>query len=178
MARAVEQHGERAHAHGIWQRAFEVDPYDPEIRAGYSRTSLNDPNVLQLTLACLATLHLRGLRWRQAAEHYRTLLRADPRRIDFQLNLLIALWQQPQNGDAYELARYLTSSHPHLLMAWIALAALGDENDKALARNPIDELDPDGEFARRWLGPQHPDQPATLMVSAEELRLLEAVTTP
>ena len=37
-------------------------------------------------------------------------------------------------------------------MSWAVLNALGDVDDKALARNPIKSMDPDGEFVRMWLG--------------------------
>ena len=48
--------------------------------------------------------------------------------------------------------RHLTQRHPHLLLAWVVLNALGDVDDRALARNPIMSMDPDGEFTRQWLG--------------------------
>ncbi len=43
VARGVEERGERAQSHAIWQRAFEVAPFDPDVRSGLSRTSL-EPN--------------------------------------------------------------------------------------------------------------------------------------
>jgi hypothetical protein len=36
-------------------------------------------------------------------------------------------------------------------MAWVVLASLGDVDDRALARNPIQTMDPDGEFVQSWL---------------------------
>ena len=63
LARAAEQRSRRAQAHAMWQRAFEMAPYDPETRAGLARTSLDDPNAPALDLACLGTLYRRGRRW-------------------------------------------------------------------------------------------------------------------
>jgi tetratricopeptide (TPR) repeat protein len=147
LAAAAEQRGQRAQANAMWRRAFEMSPYAPEIRAGLARTSLDDPHVLALDFACLATIYLRGLRWEAAARAYRELVKADPRRIDFQLCLMLALWQSHASDEAYALARYLVQSQPHLLLAWVVLDAVGDENDQALAQHPISSMDPDGEFA-------------------------------
>ena len=152
LAAAAEERGQRAQAHAMWQRAFEMSPYAPEIRAGLARTSLDEPQALALDFASLAMIYLRGLRWEPAARAYRQLVKADPRRIDFQLCLMAALWQSHANEEAYTLARHLVKSHPHLLLAWVVLDALGDENDKALAKQPISSMDPDGEFVATLLG--------------------------
>jgi tetratricopeptide (TPR) repeat protein len=152
LARAAEARGQRGQANAIWRRAFEMSPYDPEIRAGLARTSLDDPNALALDQACLAVIYLRGLRWEAAARTYRLLVKADPRRIDFQLYLMAALWQSKAVDEAYVLAHHLVQSHSHLLLAWVVLDATGDENDQALARNPIETMDPDGDYVGTVLG--------------------------
>lgn len=152
LAAAAEQRGQRAQANAMWQRAFEMSPYAPEIRAGLARTSLDDPNALTLDFACLAMIYQRGLRWEPAARAYRQLVKADPRRIDFQLCLMAALWQSHAHEEAYTLARHLLQSQPHLLLAWVVLDAIGDKNDQALAQSPISSMDPDGEFVSNRLG--------------------------
>ena len=152
LAAAAEQRSQRAQAHAMWQRAFEMSPYAPEIRAGLARTSLDEPNALALDLACLAMIYWRGQRWEPAARAYRQLVKADPRRIDFQICLMVALWQSYASEEAYALARHLVQSQPHLLLAWVVLEALGDANDKALAAHPITSMDPDGEFVGALLG--------------------------
>ncbi len=184
LAMAAEQREQRAQAHATWQRALEAAPYEPTIRAGLSRTTLRpidrqatlageEPAVM-LNLACLATLYLRGLRWEQAAAAYQTLLQAEPRRVDFQIGRLAALWQQRARQAAYRLARQLTEQHPHLLIAWVALRSLGDEDDRALALHPIGVLDPDGDFVSSWFGVHYESQPVTLEVTASEAALLQA----
>jgi len=183
LAMAAEQRGERAEAHAIWQRAFEAAPYEPGIRAGLSRTTLHPADApstpvgelptLVLNLACLATVYRRGLQWERAATTYRQLLQADARRIDFQIGLMATLWQQRSHQAAYQLAQHLTSHHPQLLMAWVVLQALGDENDKALAHAPLAAMDPDGEFVGIWFGLHYELPPATLTVSTAEAALLE-----
>src|SRR5690606_23689334 len=107
LARAAEQRGKRGQAHAMWRRAFEMSPYDAEIRAGLARTSLDDANALTLDLACLAVIYLHGLRWEAAARTYRQLVKADARRIDFQICLMVALWQSRAVEEAYALAHHL-----------------------------------------------------------------------
>jgi len=197
LAMAAEQRGERAQAHAIWQRAFEMAPYDPEIRTGLSRTTLHPANApstpvgelptLVLNLACLATLYRRGQQWKRGAQSYRQLLQADARRIDFQLGLMACLWQQnaqqrisEQNRSrqsaaqqsAYRVAQHLVNRHPHLLIAWVGLQALGDENDRALARSPIAAMDPDGEFVSNWFAMHNETSPTMLEVTATEAATL------
>ena len=184
VAMAAEQRGERAQAYATWQRAFEAAPYDPEIRAGLSRTTLRPADepvtplgelpTLVLNLACLATLYRCGQRWERASMTYQQLVQADPRRIDFQLGFMVSLWQHRSRQVAYQLATRLTSQHPHLLLAWVVLHTLGDENDKALAQAPIAAMDPDGAFVRNWLGGSYKIRPATIAVSTTEADLLNA----
>lgn len=172
LAYAVEQKEMRTAARAMWQRAFEADPYNPDIRAGLSRTSLDRSNILALNTACLATLYLRGGRWVHAARTYWSLMQVEPRRIDFQLHGAVALWQQNARQEAYRLARHLTQQHPHLLLAWVVRNALGDVDDRALARNPILSMDPDGEFTRQWLGIPFAGARLELAVTAREAELV------
>jgi tetratricopeptide (TPR) repeat protein len=180
LARAAEDRTQRAAAHAAWQRAFENDPYEPEIRSGLSRTTLGtgaaavsgDPDALALNPACLARLYLRGYRWERAERVYQQLIAADPRRIDFQVGLLGALWQRRARREAYELAWQLTQHHPHLLIAWTVLDDLGDVNDQALARNPIATMDPDGEFVRQWFGLPFQRSPVELIITDQEAALV------
>lgn len=172
LAFAVEQKGMRGAARAMWRRAFQSYPYDPEIRSGLMRTNLGAADGLRLDGAALASLYLRAGRWAHAAVAYRRLARAAPRRLDFQVNWMVAVWQQNARQEAYQIARHLASRSPHVLMAWVVLAALGDVDDRALARNPIQTMDPDGEFVQMrlripWDRPQTP-----MRVSFPEAALL------
>jgi tetratricopeptide (TPR) repeat protein len=173
MARAAESEDRRAEAHIIWRRAFEMSPYDPDIRTGLNRTSLDPPHALSYNLACLATIYLRGRRWGRAADAYRRLAQADRRRVDFQVALAVSLWQSGQDDEAYTLARHLIERHTHLLMAWYTLAATGDENDRALAESPIATMDPDGEYAASIWGVGVQDSSAAVLLTPDELDVLE-----
>lgn len=173
LAWAVEQKGMRQAARAIWKRAFEADPYAPEIRSGLSRTSLEVPDALTLDQACLACLYFRSRRWSHAAGAYRALVEADGRRIDFQVRWMAALWQQGARGEAYRIARHLTRKHPHLLAAWVVLDAVGDVDDRALARNPIGSMDPTGDYMRAWLRIPYAAGSHPCVLSPSEAALLE-----
>jgi tetratricopeptide (TPR) repeat protein len=185
LAQAAEQEGERGRAHAMWRRAFEMSPYDPDIRAGLARTTvtragavgsaLADVNALAMDSACLAAIQMRGQHWTEAEISYRQLVKADPRRIDFQLGLMLAHWQARAGAEAYALARYLVDSHPHLLPAWAVLDATGDENDQALARHPIATMDPDGEYMSWMMGTPAPSRRLALPVEPHEAAILEYV---
>lgn len=172
LAYAVEQKGMRNSARAMWKRAFEADPYHPDIRNGLSRTNLERAHALVLNTACLASLYLRGGRWAHAANSYWGLMQVEQRRIDFQLHCAVALWQQNARQDAYRLARQLTQRHPHLLLAWVVVSSLGDVDDRALARNPILSMDPDGEYVRQWLGIPFAGMATPLTITAKEAALL------
>lgn len=173
LAYAVEQKGMRNSARSMWKRAFEADPYHPDIRSGLSRTSLDRSHALVLNTACLAGLYLRGGRWAHAANIYWGLMQVEPRRIDFQLHCAVALWQQNARQEAYRLARRLTQRYPHLLPAWVVVNSLGDVDDRALARNPIQSMDPDGEYMREWLGIPFGGVATSLPLTPKEAALLE-----
>lgn len=174
LAFAVEQKGMRNAARAMWKRAFQNHPYDGDVRVGLMRTSLENPDVLQLDAASLASLYLRGKRWGHAAAAFRNLVQADPRRIDFQVNWMAACWQQGARAEAYRLARHLTRRHPFLLLAWVVLNALGDVDDRALARNPISTMDPDGDFVRTWFRLPYEGAQVPLELTAQEAALLAA----
>ena len=181
VAMATEQRTEeqtakstvRGQAHSIWQRAFELDPYGPEIRAGLSRTSLERTHALELNQACLAALHFRSHRWRLAASMYTTLIAANEHRYDFHINRLISLWQGGSRPEAYRLAQWLVHHERTLLLPWIVLEAIGDENDKALALSPIQAMDPDGEYVSNWLKMSTPREPITIRVNQLEAQMIE-----
>ncbi len=185
VARGVEERGQRAKSHAIWQRAFEVAPFDPDVRSGLSRTNLESNAELVLNQGCLATIYRHGFRWRHAASEYRALIEADPRRIDFLVGLMVALWRMGSRDDAYQIALYLVKQHRHLVLAWVVIAAAGDEDDHALAHDPILSMDPDGEFARQWLHLENAPSseksverllakgPVSIRVSAQEAILIE-----
>lgn len=172
LAFAVEQKGLLTTARLIWRRAFQCHPYDPDIRSGLMRTHSDFGDPLRLDDAALASLYLRAGRWRHAAGAYRKLVKAEPKRLDFQVNWMVAAWQQGEHREAYQLARRLTQQSRYTLMAWVVLAATGDVDDQALARNPIQSMDPDGEFVQMWLRIPWERPHISLRITPQEAALL------
>lgn len=172
LAFAVEQKGMLPTARSVWRRAFQCHPYDPDIRSGLVRTHFGAGDPLRLDDAALASLYLRAGRWRHAADAYRKLVKAEPKRLDFQVNWMVAAWQQGERREAYQLARRLTQQSRYTLMAWVVLAATGDVDDRALARNPIQSMDPDGEFVQMWLRIPWERPPLSLHITPQEAALL------
>ena len=172
LAYAVEQKGMRTTAQAMWMRAFEQAPYDPDIRGGLRRTSLDDPGVLALNAACLANVYLRGGRWAHAAAAYRTLAQADPRRVDFQVGWLVACWQHGAQQEAYQVARHLTQRQPYVLLGWVVLNAVGDVNDRTLAHHPLSTMDPDGDFVRTRFELPYEGARTPISLTAEEAQVV------
>uniref|UniRef100_A0A7C1J8W4 Tetratricopeptide repeat protein n=1 Tax=Caldilinea aerophila TaxID=133453 RepID=A0A7C1J8W4_9CHLR len=172
LAFAVEQKGMLATARSVWRRAFQCHPYDPDIRSGLMRTHSGSGERLRLDDAALASLYLRAGRWSHAAGAYRKLVKAEPKRLDFQINWMVAAWQQGERREAYQLARRLTQQSRYTLMAWVVLAATGDVDDQALARHPIQSMDPDGEFVQMWLRIPWERPHISLRITSREAALL------
>jgi tetratricopeptide (TPR) repeat protein len=175
VAMAAEFSGERARAQARWRRAFDCDPFEPEIRAGLVRTSVDLARLPALSEAAHASLLLRGFRWEQAAMAYSRLTLHEPRRLDFQTGYLIALWQLRAMPDAYEMARRLVQNQPYLLAAWLVIDQEGDANDKALARHPLSTMDPDGDYARTAMGLNIPARPLRLRITDADKLLLDSL---
>jgi tetratricopeptide (TPR) repeat protein len=172
---AAEQQRARAQAQARWLRAFECDPYEPDIRAGLARTNLDAGYLPALTEPCLAALYLRGQRWEHAAALYAALAQDDPRRLDFQCGLLVAHWQGRADREAYALARRLAQAQPHLLLGWVVTDALGDADDRALARHPLQTMDPDSDYVRSVLGLNAPARAVTMRIAENERKLLQSI---
>lgn len=190
LAMGMEQNGNRAKAHAVWQRAFEASPYDPHVRAGLNRTTLHGLNPLALNHACLATLHLRNGRWKQASQTLEMILSApvsapvsvpvDNRKShlslaqinDFQVGLMVSQWQLGKRKQAYRLARQLVQQERNLILPWYVLNDLGDANDKALAYNPLQIMDPDGEYLRTQFGIDIGPRFIEIEVTTSEVELL------
>lgn len=147
LARDAESKGKLSLAQRYWTLALENAPYNRPIRQGLSRTLLRQKRPLMLTRPALATLYRMGGRWERAIRVYAELTKEEPGRLDFQSNLLEATWHCGRAHEALNLARDLVSRNPRLLLGWVVSARIGDEDDRALARAPLADLDPDGEYA-------------------------------
>ncbi len=186
VAIALEKRGESAPsrvladqevAHSAWGRAVDLDPYNPEIRAGWQRTvsdksALDGPELSQCTLAFL---HLRAGRWQRALALFNALAKSDEAEPAYQVGRLLALWRTDEQGLARFLAQSLTDANRGLLIGWLVRAAVGDENDRALAQGYVESLDPDGDYATRWLGSAPRQEGYTVRLNQAEQKMLDEI---
>ncbi len=183
LAIGFEERGNRPRARQIWKRAFEARPYDPAVRAGLSRTTLNSRDPLALNQTCLATLYLANKQWGRAEKELELLLAdrkaqsadsplAQSQIDDLGISLMIAQWQQGRHQHAYRLARRLLQQQRNLVFPWYVLNELGDVNDKALAHSPLQMMDPDGEYLYSRFGIQTSPKFVELEVTYTEVELL------
>lgn len=172
-------------AHSLWQRALALDPYNAEVRAGWSRTAISTPpgqsqmgdNGPQpvLNQAALAFLQLRAKRWAVALPLFTDLARLDNGQVVYSMGHLLSLWRTQKSGPARLLAQELTTAHRGMLAGWLVLSHVGDANDRAIAQGYVQSLDPDGEYAIRWLGPASQRADYAISLSAQEQASLDAV---
>ena len=162
-------------AHGLWDRALALDPYNAEVRAGWRRTA-NDPTTQPvLTQAALAFLQLRAKEWASALPLFDTLSRLDSGQVIYSMGRLLSLWRTQNGPGARGLAQELTASHRSMLAGWLVLASVGDVNDRAIAQGHVQSLDPDGEYATRWLGTASQRTDYEVNLSEEEQAVFEGV---
>ncbi|MEM7535324.1 MAG: hypothetical protein AAF639_24315 [Chloroflexota bacterium] len=212
-ARAEEALGNHARAYAIWQRAFAYQPYSSEMRQGLYRTVTSTQSeissteqipteqipteqvsakpvtagvLFRLDNMCLAQLYLQSHQWAKATQLYSQLIKQNPQRVDFQVSLMVSLWQRDtqqgsiliqddiQNNEAYRWARHLVQRHQNLLAAWIVLDNIGDENDQALAKNPLESMDPTRQFMMDRFHITLAQNPVSIQVNEDELALLYA----
>ena len=173
LAREAESEGNLTKAQRYWTLALENAPYNRPIRQGLSRTLLRQKRPLMLTRPALATLYRMGGRWDRAIRIYSELTAEEPGRLDYQSGLLEATWHHDRTEEALHLARLLVSLNSNLLLGWIVSIRIGDEDDKALARAPLEAMDPDGEYAvTRFAYKNAFAFPIDISVSPEDAALL------
>ncbi|MEZ4610990.1 MAG: hypothetical protein R2838_12235 [Caldilineaceae bacterium] len=62
-----------------------------------------------------------------------SLVEAAPQRLDYVTGYMLALWRRlGQHQTANGAARFLVRKDPHVLPAWVVIAATGDENDSGV----------------------------------------------
>ena len=175
LARGAEADGNLTRAQRYWTLALENAPYNRPIRQGLSRTLLRQKRPLMLTRPALATLYRMGGRWDRAIRIYTELTKEEPGRLDFQSGLLEAAWHYGRTEEALHLARLLVSLNPNLSLGWVVSARIGDEDDRALARAPLEAMDPDGEYAANRFADKNAFAiPTDISVSPEDAALLNA----
>ncbi len=136
----------------IWhlERAFEQVPSNIEIQEAikelYSESGKVPPRRVQLTGGALARLYLNGKLYRQAILELKKALSRDPERLDLQVLLAEALWQDHQVVEAGRVAAAVLKRLPNCIAANRILAQLWLEAKQPQEARPflerLKELDP------------------------------------
>lgn len=136
----------------IWhlERAFEQVPSNIEIQEAikelYSESGKVPPRRVQLTGGALARLYLNGKLYRQAILELKKALARDPERLDLQVLLAEALWQDHQTVEAGKVAAAVLKRLPNSISANRILAQLWLEAKQPKEARPflerLRELDP------------------------------------
>ena len=163
-------------AHSLWDRALALDPYNAEVRAGWQRTATDLTTQPVLTQAALAFLQLRAKRWEAALPQFFALSRLDSGQVIYSQGYLLSLWRTQDSRAARQLAQELTTTHRGMLAGWLVLASMGDVNDRAIAQGHVQSLDPDGEYATRWLGLASQRVDYEVSLSEQEQTVYEGVS--
>lgn len=136
----------------IWhlERAFEQVPSNIEIQEAikelYSESGKVPPRRVPLTSGALARLYLKGKLYRQAILELKKALSRDPERLDLQVLLAEALWQDHQVVEAGRVAAAVLKRLPNCISANRILAQLWLEAKQPQEARPflerLKELDP------------------------------------
>ena len=161
LAYLSNEHDQAGPSAAYWAIAFDLCPWgvdkplSVDVRAGYrrsnSQTAIDSGGRVRVTPAGLGHLLARGRHWRRAVDQLRPLVQAMPQRLDLKSALSGALWQAGELPTAQELAKEVTKELPYALKANLILATSGAA-EAASARRKMAELDPLGDYARRWFG--------------------------
>jgi tetratricopeptide (TPR) repeat protein len=154
----------------IWQleRAFELTPYNKEIRASlldlYTQRDAAPAPRRKLNRAALARIYGRGHLYEKAITELRDLLRKDPLRVDLRVALAEALWRDERYEGAAVVCQGILDLAPNCLKANLILGEiwLRDKEHEAEGRALLDRaqmLDPENIVAQRLFGDRSPLAP-------------------
>ena len=150
----------------VWQieRAYELDPANPEIRKEllrlYAEQDAKPRARLKLTPGALARLYARQGLFTQAIQEFHALA-DDETRYDARVALIETLWHAGRPREAAEAAQRLLETLPYCLKANLILGAIWQESGLTEGESFLQratELDPTNRAASVVLGTHSPLQ--------------------
>ena len=176
--------GEEALEEALWQweRAFELAPGDPDIRAqlGRIRERLGDTDFsrVELTRSALGRLYARGGLFQQAADEFQVVLRQAPDRVDVQVALAETLWRDEKLATAEAVCEQILEALPNCLKANLILGQIwlhtGREEESHRPFRIAHMLDPENRVAIDLLGEQSPLTGESVFIPTLEVPAAEA----
>ncbi len=150
LATIAEENGNLLRAIGHMMCAYEAQSQNTAIHAELKRLyRLRDgaePSKIQLTRGALARVYLKGRNYAQAVDEVRAALEENPERMDLQVVLAQALWQNGQRVDAVETCQRIVEKLPHCLQANVTLhefwRSAGRDDTAATHLRRVEGVDP------------------------------------
>lgn len=151
----LSDQGRDAEAIACLTHARELSPANPEILSDLQHLVAERRSVVKPTRAMLGRLYLRQGLYRWAAEEFRAVLAADPRRLDVWVALARALWLDLSTDDATVVCEAILDDSPDCVQALLILARARQQDGENAAAEQLRaralELDPAGSIAARLL---------------------------
>ena len=189
LSRAYEAQGDINSAIEQMRAALDLAPslthIHTEMHRLLRRQSGGQASKLKLTRQGLGRIYIRGGLYTQAADEFEALLMETPDQVDIQVSLAEVLWRDGQRIRAIEVCQSVLNKLPYCLKTHLILAETwlrSDREDEAEAHlKIIQELDPDGEIAYRFMGDASPLSRVSVtlpdMESASEATMQESTFT-
>lgn len=166
MALIFEEQGKLDQAMWHLERAYEIQPMNPELQKEFQRVQREFQGTsapsLKLTPGALARTHARAGLLKQAIQEFHHILRSDDQRYDIQVALAETLYHAGQMDQAGELAETVLEEAPYCLKANLLLGVLWSQNGVAegeMLLRRAQEMDPENGTARTIFGKRFADSP-------------------
>ncbi len=182
----LEEKGQIDEAIWFTERAFELASSSEDIRnrlrRQYAKRDGVEPPRVKLNKAALARLYARGGQYRQAIEEFRSLLDAEPSRLDLKVALADTLWRDGRREQAHELAGEILSVCPECLRAILLVGVILLEKNRNQEAEEIlagaRGMDPENRIAYALFGEHSPLAVQGVYVPRLDDSELESVMVP
>ena len=154
---------------GLWylERAFEVDPTNPDLRAELQRLYAQVRGVKELRVKlngpALGRIYLRGGLYHLAVEEFQAALDKHPDYYHVHVGLATALWRMDRRVEAAAVCQDILETLPNCLPAALILGTIWSRGDQPEAGERLlrmaEAMDPENRRAAQLLGEQSPLPP-------------------
>lgn len=153
----------------LWylERAFEVEPTNPDLRAELQRLYAQVRGVKELRVKlngpALGRIYLRGGLYHLAVEEFQAALDKHPDYYHAQVGLATALWRMDRRVEAAAVCQDILEVLPNCLPAALILGTIWNRGDQPEAGERLlrmaEAMDPENRRAAQLLGEQSPLPP-------------------
>jgi len=138
------------------RRAFEIEPSNESLQAEVKRLhKIKDgfaPDKVRLTRGALIKMYSRSQLTKQAIAEARLGIQESPNRVDYKVHLANMLFDSGMNIEAIETCLDIINTLPYckraLVILYKLITPLGKENDSAIYKTRLTEIDPYFSFIK------------------------------